>query len=466
MKESEKNMEISYRQDINHNYMIIRKEGSAELSFSEKMLLHNRIPGLLKMSIQHLNGETFYCYDIRSMQAITNFYEGRVLKFEEIRSLLAGFAECASNMGSYLLNASALLLKPECVFRDLENSSPVFCCYPESTGENSGYFMEFARFLIDHTDPEDENAVRLSYDYYQQTADGIFSPENLLKRQGGVSAPENKSAGEEFFEDQPLPVESLWKDEAPADYYYGTGEVKNEKTASQSEKEKKSRIVFSALVMGLSAVVFIALIFYPELFGYFGITRNGLLILGGTAALFFAASAACLLYLLLRKGEDKQKNTASKELPDSIPDSAGSLRSDTLEKEERRSEEERQALKAYSGQTVLLTDFKEQVMPEAPVKIPALIREVEGEREKTEIEKTPFMIGKLAGHADMVIADQRISRLHACIRKEGSRYFLSDLNSTNGTFLNGRRLEQNEAAALEDGDLIRLAGLSMKYVMP
>ncbi|MCR4909071.1 MAG: FHA domain-containing protein [Lachnospiraceae bacterium] len=456
-------MEISYRQDINHNYMIIRKERQGELSFPEKMLLHNRIPGLLKMTIQHLNGETFYCYDIRSMQAITNFYEGRLMKFEEIRSLLAGFEECAAGMGSYLLSASALLMKPECVFRDLESNNPVFCCCPENTGETGEYFLEFARFLIDHTDPEDENAVRLSYDYYQQASDGIFSPGNLLKRQGELSTPEEKSPNLTPSENQPLPVESLWKDEENKDYYYGMPELKTEEKTPAPKKTKTPAIVLSAAVILLSACIFALLVFFPASFDFTGLSRDNYLMLGGGAALLFTAALGFLLHTVLGRRDRKNKDAAAPEIPEISSDPVFRFHSDTLEEEERKSEEERRSLKAYSGQTVLLTEYSGKTEPEISAGTPMLIRDPEGKRELIEIEKTPFMIGKLAGHADLVIADQRISRLHACIRKEGSRFFLSDLNSTNGTFLNGRRLEQNEAAALEDGDLIRLAGINMKF---
>ena len=41
---------------------------------------------------------------------------------------------------------------------------------------------------------------------------------------------------------------------------------------------------------------------------------------------------------------------------------------------------------------------------------------------------------------DIVIADRWISRHHAQVRREGTRYTLYDLDSKNGLFLNGQRL--------------------------
>jgi hypothetical protein len=55
---------------------------------------------------------------------------------------------------------------------------------------------------------------------------------------------------------------------------------------------------------------------------------------------------------------------------------------------------------------------------------------------------------------EIVIADPNVSREHAEIRPRGGSWVLSDLNSTNGTLLNGRRLERPEV--IRPGDEIEL----------
>ena len=47
--------------------------------------------------------------------------------------------------------------------------------------------------------------------------------------------------------------------------------------------------------------------------------------------------------------------------------------------------------------------------------------------------------------------------MHADITFEGGRYFITDLNSTNGTFLNGKEIETGKAICLKEGDEIRIA---------
>jgi len=56
---------------------------------------------------------------------------------------------------------------------------------------------------------------------------------------------------------------------------------------------------------------------------------------------------------------------------------------------------------------------------------------------------------------DIVIPDRWISRHHADIRREGSNYFLNDLGSKNGLFVNGRRV--TASLLLDNDDRIQLS---------
>jgi pSer/pThr/pTyr-binding forkhead associated (FHA) protein len=60
----------------------------------------------------------------------------------------------------------------------------------------------------------------------------------------------------------------------------------------------------------------------------------------------------------------------------------------------------------------------------------------------------------------IIINDKRISRTHAQLRVSKGRFALFDLNSTGGTFVNGRRINQS---TLFPGDVISLAGVTLIY---
>lgn len=60
----------------------------------------------------------------------------------------------------------------------------------------------------------------------------------------------------------------------------------------------------------------------------------------------------------------------------------------------------------------------------------------------------------------------RISREHFSIRKRGKEYHVSDLNSVNGTWLNGVRLQPNMTYLLYVGDTLRLGGVDYIFSVP
>lgn len=74
----------------------------------------------------------------------------------------------------------------------------------------------------------------------------------------------------------------------------------------------------------------------------------------------------------------------------------------------------------------------------------------------------PCAIGNMAAYCSIVIQSELISRLHACIYREDGAFYLEDMNSTNGTFLNGRRLLPKERQLLSDGDMVGFANLLYK----
>jgi hypothetical protein len=55
-----------------------------------------------------------------------------------------------------------------------------------------------------------------------------------------------------------------------------------------------------------------------------------------------------------------------------------------------------------------------------------------------------------------------VSRMHAVIRRRGHQIVLMDLDSANGTFVNGRRLGSRQETGVRDGDVIVLGALTLQ----
>lgn len=89
----------------------------------------------------------------------------------------------------------------------------------------------------------------------------------------------------------------------------------------------------------------------------------------------------------------------------------------------------------------------------------AMVRVVRVEtNESAPLDRPYYVIGSKAGSVDFLVRDNRVvSRRHAAVVTKGSDYYLVDLGSKNGVFLNGERLPRETEIPLHIGDVFVLA---------
>jgi EAL domain-containing protein (putative c-di-GMP-specific phosphodiesterase class I) len=75
------------------------------------------------------------------------------------------------------------------------------------------------------------------------------------------------------------------------------------------------------------------------------------------------------------------------------------------------------------------------------------------------IEQLPFRIGRSMS-AQYIIYSRQVSKEHTEIYRSGGEYRIRDLGSTNGTFVNGQRVEE---APLVNGDIIHVAHKELRF---
>lgn len=83
--------------------------------------------------------------------------------------------------------------------------------------------------------------------------------------------------------------------------------------------------------------------------------------------------------------------------------------------------------------------------------------------EDIKIPDKGIVIGKLEKNVDVVINDPSVSRIHAKCEISGEKCYLEDLNTTNGTYINGRRLVPYKLEILNTGDKVAFG--CMEYII-
>lgn len=75
------------------------------------------------------------------------------------------------------------------------------------------------------------------------------------------------------------------------------------------------------------------------------------------------------------------------------------------------------------------------------------------------LNRFPARIGRIESN-DVIIEDLTVSRVHAEIYREGKHFFIRDLESTNGTCVNGKPVSVRR---LSDGDIITFGEAKMRW---
>ena len=472
-------MEIEFRRDAERRFLSVKKENE-QTCFQEKMVMKNTIQGLAKMSVKHLNGESWYSYDARNRQILEDFFTGNVISGTELRKILQCLSVVMKDLERYLLRSDDLLLDPKGILWDPERGEPVFCYYPDLTQYKNKSAEMLAEFLMEHVDQKDEEAVKLAYQWFDRVCDGVSDPGELLgdtevdrthkssdlsygnsscMDQSYLNIPNIKRREEPFYEEPVFPRETEWNYRQERDNYY-LKEEENVSNNSESDKKRAEIGIIACFMLTVSAAgIYSFLLFNPGITAYFNLTDRDYVIAGICIAVFFAAAILGTVHFIDKKNQRKK-------VPDFLieEDEEPAFRPDIVEREisgRIRGYSHSMDLMADSNdnnETVLLSDIRNERQMR-----PVLNGMINGEERNFRINRSTFMIGKMRGKADGLIESRGVSRIHACIREDRGRYYLSDLHSTNGTALNDRSLKAGETAELHHGDRITFADITMTF---
>ena len=77
--------------------------------------------------------------------------------------------------------------------------------------------------------------------------------------------------------------------------------------------------------------------------------------------------------------------------------------------------------------------------------------------QEIKLTHLPAVLGRKPEEADYILADEGVSRKHLQIFLQDTKLFITDMGSTNGTFLNTQRLEIDMPVEIREGDVIGIA---------
>ncbi|MCR5526288.1 MAG: DUF6382 domain-containing protein [Lachnospiraceae bacterium] len=451
-------MNAIIRQENRKKYLLIKRE-RLDNDYRERMLKNNNISGVIKTRTENFNGEEFWSLEIGAMRSLTEKFDGGKMRYPELKNFFNGYAELLKMLDEYLLSDTELIYEPEYIYWDEDRNMPLFGYIP---GKDSGDGeAALAEFLVEAADQKDLEAVKLAGQFFNDVCEGTVSLEKLIGKERSaiteipiIKMPEFRGDERSIASGPEVNIRKI--------------EYETPESGSMERAEKKNTrngIIICALMTLLAAGCYAAVLFDPDILTALGFSEDDYLTAGAIIAVFFAVAMIAVIHLYKRRNAECEE----KGIFENNEEQYREYRSDYLENAMQRQGAEIKAEKSYGTnyfqeneageETVLLNDC---VRSSGELH---LVGMVNGENVDLSVNDETYTIGKLQGRVQGFINDRSVSRIHACIRRNSGRYFLCDLNSTNGTCVNDRKLERDENAEICAGDIIKFAHVTMKVVV-
>lgn len=471
-------MDIGYTKENRKSYMVIHQEADeTKTAFQRKMLEAVPLKSVLPMKSRIIDGETYNYYDISSRITMRQLFGSRYIDMDDLERLRKDIQSVYSEMDQYLLDSEQILMDPDFIFYNYAADKYLFTYnISEDTARGSASAEKLMEYLLERVSPNDRQAsdyIYALYEYSEKVDFRVWKVMEFMLEEENISATGNGHdvSADNIFETLQNPETEFVPENInehvteSADFFY------------DSKSEKGQSAAFGSVIMmilglaGLAACVFICLFMElsseEAIITYAGIGASSVLMLLG-------------IFLFIR---NRRKNIKENNIHDNKTEgnrqemwNEGNMGSPSMEEfvsnpygmgAGRRWDlpetdgKERSGLQAdvspigknASECTVLF----EPDPSEREYKLFAIDKK---NKQHFVLDKFPFTIGKLSGYADGLADHPSISRMHARIDLKDNNLYISDLNSTNGTFINGIRLNPNETRMLEAGDEIRLGSLN------
>ena len=419
------NREILYERNLTGSFMKIPACLSA--SFDEKIMLKRKLPGLLPVEKCYVNGMGQYWYNITGKQSVDTYCRMKEIGIDFIERMIISICSQIEILEWNLIDTNCLMLDPELVYITNQTQEIIFTLYPDTKGDLAQELQHLMEYLLTKIDHKDMDAVHAAYGIYEKTLDPSYSVIDI--RDAIVEA--KKASSRERVLRQQAQIEQR---EREIEFENAERNVKNEaglnkiigglkqKLAEPSEKNQTSH---SQRILRESNKVEKKQVKKEYLMGNTG--RN----------------------IFGRKEKKSVKYNRRKPYQESLNVA------ETPSYEVSMHEELVQEMPEVHP-TVCLADY--QARPQG-----MLLYEGTDNRENIPLMQPLVKIGKGKG-VDAKIEKGTISHFHAQINHEQDTFYIEDLNSTNGTFVNGEGLTYKERKKLAINDIVQFADIRYRFV--
>ena len=410
------NREVTYERTLTGSFLKV--PAAIQADFDEKMMLKHKLAGMLPVEKCFFNNQGQYWYNITGMQSLDTYCNVHEVPFSMIEKLMIGICDEVELLEWNLMAPESLLFDPEYIFLSNSNQEFLFMIYPGTKGDAIAQLRQLMEFLLTRINHKDETEVQKAYGFYETLLNGTNSVAEI--RSSIIRSREEALRAEvEFEEAQKRSAAGSdksgfrWKTKPPAEEKSGKPEKGGApgKANGQEKRSPEQMLEDWKEAIRMRMAEWLAEI-RERLFG--------------SRARKERKKQEAKVYQVQPEEYDyyeaKREESRQKEVFPTVCIGAGSIRPE--------------GILLYEG----AEGFRDIILGNGETKIG------QGEQMQARIEK------------------ETISHMHAKITNEVDGFYLEDLNSTNGTYLNDKLLSYKEKRLLKGNDLIRFADVKYRFV--
>ena len=440
-----------------HNYMVLPWEQEWKDGYESRLFQYHKVPNFLQYEMRSLNGQMWLYYLLQYHTSLQSVMGHLPFTYDRVYRMIESVLDAFDMIEEYFIETDGIVWDSRAIYMDVETGRLQFTYYPDGTskGELRNLITEWLQYI----DKKQDDVVLLVMGFYDLVTEQNWSPDalesfrNEMKRHG--------AAGEK---DASLQIEGVWKEEgeqhreAEMDTAVRKSQRQIESFETQTTRKRRGK-KRSRVLTGVTGVV--ALVDVIMLAGV------------ATGMLSFMYVRYLLIGILLLIGltiglmPDKEKESIDDIMQEYLCDNkvqADVLReADQIKDRQLSNHKEQKNGNTIIGETSLLmeSDGKaedKQMLVKEQTKENIHLEALEKDRYPViSLQGGSVVIGSMAEGCTYVLKERGISRLHAKIMEKADGIYLLDLNSTNGTYLNGEVIEAGKDYKIEEGDLVAFA---------
>lgn len=497
-------MEKEYIKELDRACLVLMNDQIDEDEYVMQMAIRGRLPGILPLSVFSKDGKKSLRADVTACTSISSRFKSTQLTGSDVRKILFSVRDTASKMPALLMSVRDLYLDPECVFLGPGGDEVLLCYVPHISDTEPDSVRLLAEFLLKKLDHSDQTAMQLAYPLFDQVSADSYDLSEILSKllpdaengtgrkvgsasfsKGGPSNSQSPYAEEgrppgSAHEDRThaygrgyagednagaygssgpggTPGRSAYAGRSKSSYSKNrrqqkasghTGKGSPSGRSNGSRKKISPRSILPAVIILTIAVILIVV---------FRMDMTQILGMG-----FLCVSLIWIIHSSLEKRSNEARNIWFDEEEDMESDDQfyQSLRKELYAEDPQFGQDPYSSRQGTEGAEA--SERTRYLRHQSP----ALIS-LEKERcQDIHLDQDHLILGKSRTQADITLPGDTVSRKHARIERRMDGYYVTDLFSTNGTFLDGHRLESGQAVALKDGAQLTIATLPYRVMIP